>query len=116
MEARSEARLVEQMPAFDIKGTITRAAFERWIAADVARIAACVDSVMEHARLGEDQIDRVFLTGGTSFVPAIRNLFVDRFGAERLVSTDQFRSIAYGLALIGQEADRDERWAVRKND
>ena len=57
------------------------------------------------------EIERVFLTGGTSFVPAIRNLFVDRFGETRLTSADQFESIAYGLALIGQ-TEAPERWAV----
>ena len=113
LSSAEETPFLFQGEGFAIRGTLTRAAFERWIAADVARIAASVDAVMERARLGEDQIDRVFLTGGTSFVPAIRNLFVDRFGAERLVSTEQFRSIAYGLALIGKEADR-ERWAVRR--
>jgi hypothetical chaperone protein len=53
----------------------------------------------------------VFLTGGTSFVPAIRRLFVERFGESRLTSADQFESIAYGLALIGQ-TDDPGRWAV----
>ena len=37
------------------------------------------------------------LTGGTSFVPAVRKLFADRFGNERLMSGDQFESIATGL-------------------
>ena len=58
-----------------------------------------------------EQIERVFLTGGTSFVPAIRRLFVDRFGESRLTSADQFESIAYGLALIGQTGE-PSRWAV----
>ena len=31
--------------------------------------------------LTEDAIDRVFLTGGTSLVPAVRGLFTARFGA-----------------------------------
>jgi hypothetical chaperone protein len=54
----------------------------------------------------------VFLTGGTSFVPAIRRLFVERFGEERLTSADQFESIAYGLALIGHDAD-PAQWAAQ---
>ena len=31
-------------------------------------------------------IDKVFLTGGTSFIPAIRRLFAERFGEDRLVT------------------------------
>jgi septum site-determining protein MinC len=38
MEARSEARLVEQMPAFDIKGTITPVTVLRLYTTDVDRI------------------------------------------------------------------------------
>ena len=57
------------------------------------------------------QIERVFLTGGSSFTPAVRRIFEDRFGAGKLVSTDQFESIASGLALIGQSPDI-ARWAA----
>jgi hypothetical chaperone protein len=61
-----------------------------------------------------DEVDRVFLTGGTSFVPAIRRLFAERFGEERLTSADQFESIAYGLALIGQTTGL-KRWSVQSS-
>jgi hypothetical chaperone protein len=96
-----------------VEATVTRRDFEGWIAGDVARIAATVDGALAQARMSAGEIDRVFLTGGTSFVPAIRRLFAERFGEERLTSADQFESIAYGLALIGQTAD-PERWAVRE--
>ena len=95
----------------EITATITRCDFESWIASDVARIAATVDEVLAKSGVGEAGIERVFLTGGTSFVPAIRNLFVARFGAAKLTNTDQFESIASGLALIGQDGEA-ERWAV----
>ena len=95
----------------DIRTGITRGHFEKWIADDVARIAATVDQALEKAGVATAEIERVFLTGGTSFVPAIRRLFVDRFGANRLTSADQFESIAYGLALIGQSEDPGS-WAV----
>jgi hypothetical chaperone protein len=64
------------------------------------------------AGIGAGEVDRVFLTGGTSFVPAIRRLFVERFGEERLTSADQFESIAYGLALIGHDQN-PAQWAVQ---
>jgi len=95
----------------DIQARITRSDFENWIAEDVARIAETVDQALARAGVGAGDIERVFLTGGTSFVPAIRRLFVERFGEGRLTSADQFESIAYGLALIGQTEDPG-RWAV----
>ncbi len=95
----------------EIAGRITRKDFERWIAADVARIADTIDEALAGAGVKESEIEKVFLTGGTSFVPAIRRLFTSRFDEAKLTNGDQFESIAYGLALIGQEPDA-ERWAA----
>ena len=85
---------------------MTRADFERWIATDIGRIAATIDAALVDAGLCETEIDRVFLTGGTSLVPAVRHLFTTRFGAERVTGGGEFVSVAEGLALIG----RDRRW------
>ena len=86
--------------------TITRTAFESWIAADVAAHQRDGRRGAAPARtFRRRHIDQVFLTGGSSFIPAIRRLFAERFGEDRLVSGDQFESIAAGLALIGREPD-----------
>ncbi|HBK08848.1 MAG TPA: Hsp70 family protein [Acetobacteraceae bacterium] len=88
---------------FAIQETISRRDFQDWIAPDVARIAATVDLALAEAGMGEDAIDRVFLTGGTSLVPAVRGLFTSRFGAERVTGGGEFVSVAEGLALIGRD-------------
>jgi hypothetical chaperone protein len=90
----------------DIRKTITRNNFEAWIADDIARLGATIDKVLAEAAITASEVEKVFLTGGTSFVPAVQRLFAERFGHERLTSGDQFESIAYGLALIGQGSDR----------
>ena len=112
LASREETSFRFQAPDAAIAATITRAEFEGWIAADVARIEATVDEALATAKVGADGIDRVFLTGGTSFVPAIRRLFAERFGADRITAADPFESIARGLALIGQAPD-PERWSAR---
>lgn len=94
--------------------TVTRAAFEGWIAADVARIAATLDTALAEANCAAGDIDRVFLTGGTSSVPALRRMLADRFGAAKLMRGDRFLSIAHGLALIGAVEDPGP-WTVREN-
>ena len=95
----------------DIRSTIARSDFESWIGEDLARIAATVDQVLSTSKITPRELDKVFLTGGTSFVPAVQHLFAERFGREKLTSADQFESIAYGLALIGQTEDPDQ-WTV----
>jgi hypothetical chaperone protein len=103
---------------FAIEETISRSDFEHWIAPDIARIAATVDTALAEAGLREDAIDRVFLTGGTSLVPAVRGIFSDRFGAERVTGGGgEFVSVAEGLALIGRDRLRQgaaERMSQRK--
>jgi hypothetical chaperone protein len=93
---------VEQILAVD--RPITRGEFEGWIAADLARLAGTVDQVLKQSGVAADQVDRVFLTGGTAFVPAVRRLFEARFGLEKLAGGGEFVSVAEGLALIGQPA------------
>ena len=87
-----------------IEAEVTRGDFERWIADDLAAIEATVDIALERAGIRDSDVDAVFLTGGTSFVPAVRDLFARRFPPERLHQGDAFQSVASGLALLA--ADR----------
>ncbi len=86
-----------------VEAEIARADFEGWIARDLAAIDAAVDEALARAGLDEGGIDAVFLTGGTSFVPAVRALFARRFPAERLHQGDAFQSVASGLALLAAD-------------
>ena len=88
-----------------IEAEVTRADFERWIAPDIASIEATVDKALVLAGVGPEAIDRIFLTGGSSLIPAIRAIFERRFGTERIATGSELTSIAHGLALIGQEDD-----------
>lgn len=83
----------------EIDASVARTDFERWIAPELAQIEACVDGLLVSARVNPASVDRVFLTGGTSFVPAVRRIFTTRFGEESLRSGNEFTSVACGLAL-----------------
>ena len=89
-----------------IEAAVARAEFESWIAEELAAIAACVDRTLDSAKIHARDIDRVFLTGGSSFVPAVRQIFETRFGHQRISSGDEFTSVARGLALAGQRGVR----------
>jgi hypothetical chaperone protein len=86
-----------------IDARITRAEFESWIEADLAQLDATIDQVLDQANLPAGAVDHVFLTGGTSFVPAVRALFDRRFGPGRVQSGGEFIAVAEGLALIGRD-------------
>ena len=86
---------------FVLEQAISRAEFEAWIAPDLARLDAAIGDALTDAGVTQAEVDRVFLTGGTAFVPAVRALFERRFGVERLSGGGEFVSVAEGLALIG---------------
>lgn len=100
LSAKPEARFCFRSHGVNIESTVKRSDFERWIEADLARIAAAVDEVLAETGLAANEVDRVFLTGGTSYVPAVRRMFVERFGEPKVETGDQLLSIAKGLALI----------------
>lgn len=95
-----------------IEKPVTRSDFESWIAPELAAIEAAVAEALDQAGLSETGVDRVFLTGGSSFVPAVRQIFLRRFGAAKIETGGEFESIASGLALIGRERDLD-LWTMR---
>ncbi len=82
-----------------IRRDITRQEFTSWIDEELAAIAAAVDSLMTTTGVSPARVDRVFMTGGSSFVPAVRQIFLDRFGGGRVTGGDELTSVATGLAL-----------------
>ncbi|WP_296034649.1 Hsp70 family protein [uncultured Agrobacterium sp.] len=90
---------------------VKRPDFDRWIADDLAKIEEALDEVLTKTNTTPQSIDKVFLTGGTSFVPAVRQLFTRRFDADKIESGGELLSIAHGLAMIGESGDI-ERWAA----
>jgi hypothetical chaperone protein len=107
LSSASEAPLRFCRGGVAIDATVTRRDFERWIAPDLARIESALDETLSRAKIGPDRIDAVFMTGGTSHTPALRNIFETRFGAKKLHFDNPFQSVAAGLALLA--ADRRRR-------
>jgi hypothetical chaperone protein len=95
--------------SMDISIAVTRDAFEGWIAEELRAIEHCVDSLLETSGISRSQVDRVFLTGGSSLVPAVRRIFEERFGEQRIRTGNEFISVARGLALRAEEALAETR-------
>jgi hypothetical chaperone protein len=90
---------------------VKRAEFDQWIADDLAKIEGALDDVLTKTNTAPADVDKVFLTGGTSFVPAVRNIFTRRFDAAKIETGGELLSIAHGLALIGESGDV-EQWSA----
>lgn len=89
----------------DLDTDIDRRSFESWIEEELQAIEDCVDALLKSSGVAGRDVDRVFLTGGTSFVPAVRRIFVSRFGQDRIRAGNEFTSVARGLALAAAHAE-----------
>jgi hypothetical chaperone protein len=90
--------------SMDLCIPVARNDFEMWIKEELESIERCVDSLLTASGIPSSQVDRVFLTGGSSFVPAVRRIFAARFGEGRIRSGGEFTSVAHGLALRAEES------------
>ena len=83
----------------EIQAKVERTGFEEWIAEELGQIESCIDSLIATSGVGPRDVDMVFLTGGSSFVPAVRRIFETRFGSTRIRTGNEFTSVARGLAV-----------------
>ena len=97
LSSENSAQFNFDYPDLETKDNFNRSEFEFWALDFQSQITAALDRSLKNANLSPDQIDYVFLTGGTAYVPFIRTEFEKRFGAAKLDSKSHFHSIIRGL-------------------
>ncbi len=83
----------------ELDAEVNRSAFEEWIKEELVGIEERIHALLTKTGVQAADVDRVFLTGGSSFVPAVRRIFESRFGPEKIRTGDEFTSVARGLAF-----------------
>jgi hypothetical chaperone protein len=101
LSARAGDRVVLDEVELDLP--IERAGFEAWIADDLDAIDRVLEEVLAKAGVTAGDVDRVFATGGSSLVPAVRARLAARFGEGRLVGGEELTSVAWGLAARARQ-------------
>jgi len=99
LSRQQESRVRYRDDTFALDAAVARRDFEAWIALELERIEGSVDDALASAGCADARIDRVFLTGGSALVPAVRHIFERRFGGEKLRGGEELTSVASGLAL-----------------
>jgi hypothetical chaperone protein len=79
-----------------------RALLDRAIAAPAAGIGRAIRDCLAQAGLAAARIDHLFLTGGSTYVPAVRRVIEAELPRARVVEGDRFGAIGLGLALEAQ--------------
>jgi hypothetical chaperone protein len=87
-----------------LEDSLERWQFESWIQDDIQNIAGCVRGLLDQCGVKPGDIDSIFLTGGSSFVPVVRRFFSRTFGANKLRSGEELTTVAKGLALRALES------------
>jgi len=100
LSSSDRARLAFARPGVELAAPIARADFDAWIAEELAAIDGAVTDALAAAGVHADAIDRVFTTGGSSQVAAVRATLAARFGADKLVGGEELTSVAAGLAAV----------------
>ena len=85
----------------EINEEISIAQYNALIDKDIKKISAYLDEFMLKNNIEATAIDSLFLTGGSSLVGAVQNLFRTKFPHIPLNSGDNFTSVAQGLAYSG---------------
>ena len=105
LSAKSETMLALRFDGLHIEELLDRARFARLIEEELASIEECLAEAEDRAEIRPEEIDLVLATGGSSLVPAIRDLLIRRYGADRVVSRNAFTSVAAGLAVAARFLD-----------
>lgn len=85
-------------PALDL--IITQPDLEEAITNDVEKILTALKSTIANAQIPKSSINVIFMTGGASMVPLVRNNILAYLPQATLIDGDKFGSVAAGLTLI----------------
>ena len=86
------------IPELDIQVVVERWEFEMIISDLLLEFEQAITVVLKKANRRPDDIDLVIRTGGSSLIPAVKDILDNQFGG-KVVEHDPFTSVAAGLAI-----------------
>jgi hypothetical chaperone protein len=96
----AEIDLAEVEPG--LVAPVTPRELEGSIADRLGQLEACVKATLESSGLGAERIDVIFLTGGSTAVPAVRRAVTGLTPQAKIVEGDLFGAVGIGLGLDAQ--------------
>lgn len=103
LSKQNSAPILFDYPGVKINESMQRTEFEQYIQSQVKNIFECMDETIQAAGIKYENVDLVCMTGGTAYVPAIREELVKRFGKEKIQERKHFHSVVEGLVQRAQE-------------
>lgn len=85
----------------DIEVTLKRDQFESMIRPLVQRTLDLIDDLLEKTAYPIDTIDNILLVGGSSCIPLVRKMLCDKYGKDKILSSEKpMLAIAEGAAIL----------------
>ncbi len=86
------------IPELDIELWVSREQFENIISPLLDKFSTAIDEVLKKSAMNASEIHLVIRTGGSSLIPAVKNILDDQFPG-KVIEHDPFTSVAAGLAI-----------------
>lgn len=88
---------------------ITRATFESLIIPLIKRTIDLIEELLEKTSIPMETIDNILLVGGSSCIPLVKQMLVDKYGANKVLSSEKpMLAIAEGAAILAQSLPSDD--------
>ncbi len=85
----------------DIEVSLKRDKFESMIRPLVQRTLDLIDELLEKTAYPIDTIDNILLVGGSSCIPLVRKMLCDKYGKDKILSSEKpMLAIAEGAAIL----------------
>lgn len=85
----------------DIEVKLTREKFESMIRPLVQRTLDLIDDLLEKTAYPIETIDNILLVGGSSCIPLVRKMLSDKYGKDKILSSEKpMLAIAEGAAIL----------------
>lgn len=82
-----------------MNASVKRTEFEKLIANYITRTEMLIEDALFEANLSENEIEHVFLVGGSTRIPAIKEMLHKKFGKEPLSQVNPDEAVALGAAI-----------------
>src|SRR5690606_29318422 len=78
---------------------VTREEFNRAIAPELDKARLCLRKALDAKKIRPSAVEKVLLVGGTSHIPAVRELVAEMFAREPEVSVEPEQAVVMGVAV-----------------
>jgi len=99
ISSENEADIVLDYIDAELRIATSRAIFEQSIAVEREKIGKSIAECLKQANVAASKVDTIFLTGGSTFIPAVESACTAQTPAARIVRGDKFASVGIGLAI-----------------